>query len=149
MKFNVKEQILRAAWNKPIYIKEAGFFAHDYAENVQLTRKEYGPDKNVLKENKIRFQTPLTKMCVDFDSGTVVYSSAEEAPADLRRCGFKLESVPTKKSKDITVDTINNLLPWNTAGVGGAGSSSGLRESAREKLKVFQRSDTESTTMDE
>uniref|UniRef100_A0A3B5LM95 L1 transposable element RRM domain-containing protein n=1 Tax=Xiphophorus couchianus TaxID=32473 RepID=A0A3B5LM95_9TELE len=86
LKFNVKEQILRAVWKKPIYIQEKRiFFDHNYAENIQLKRREYAPVKKALKENAIRFQTPMAKMRVHFDSGMVIYSSAEEAALDLRR----------------------------------------------------------------
>ncbi|KAF7644107.1 hypothetical protein LDENG_00227690 [Lucifuga dentata] len=83
-KFTVKEKILHAAWKKKISMQDRRvYFDHDYAENVQWKRREYTPIKKLLKEKKIRFQTPLTKMRVHFDSGTVTYNSAEEAVADL------------------------------------------------------------------
>uniref|UniRef100_A0A3Q3GY08 L1 transposable element RRM domain-containing protein n=1 Tax=Labrus bergylta TaxID=56723 RepID=A0A3Q3GY08_9LABR len=105
LQFNIKEKVLHTAWKKSIHVQEKRvFFDHDYAENVQKKRKEYNPIKRVLKEKKIRFQTPLTRMRVHFDSGAVTYNSAEEASEDLRRRGFTVGPLPTRKSKDITVD---------------------------------------------
>uniref|UniRef100_A0A3B5Q2F2 L1 transposable element RRM domain-containing protein n=1 Tax=Xiphophorus maculatus TaxID=8083 RepID=A0A3B5Q2F2_XIPMA len=148
LKFNVKEQILRAAWKRPIYIQEKRiFFDHDYAENIQLKRREYAPVKKALKENAIRFQTPMAKMRVHFDSGMVIYSSAEEAALDLRRRGFTVGPVSANRSKVITAEAINNLLSMDIVGPRRVGSAPGLRESAREKLKVFQRPGGEDVAM--
>ena len=36
------------------------YFDHDYATDMQNKRKEYTPVKKALKENGVRFQTPLT-----------------------------------------------------------------------------------------
>lgn len=142
LKFNIKEQILRAAWKKPVYIKEKRiFFDHDYAENIQMKRKEYGPVKKVLKENAIRFQTPLAKMRVHFDSGMVLYNNAEEAAADLRRRGYTVGPVATRKPKGITAEMISSILPTSVVGPRRAGNTADLRGSAREKLKVFQRTE--------
>uniref|UniRef100_A0A096M501 L1 transposable element RRM domain-containing protein n=1 Tax=Poecilia formosa TaxID=48698 RepID=A0A096M501_POEFO len=146
LKYNVKEQILRAAWKKPIYIQEKRkFFDHDYAETIQ---REYAPVKKVLKENAIRFQIPLAKMRVHFDSGMIIYNSAEEAALDLKRCGFAVGPVSANRSKAITAETINNLLPMDIVGLRLAVSAPGLRESAREKLKAFQRPGREDVAMD-
>ncbi|KAF0039217.1 hypothetical protein F2P81_007452 [Scophthalmus maximus] len=107
LQFNIKEKILHAAWKKPIFIQEKRvFFDHDYTEIVQQT-----PIKKVLKEKRIRFQTPLTKMRKHFHSGTVTYSNAEEAAEYLKRRGFKVGLLPLRRSKDITVETVNKLLP--------------------------------------
>lgn len=75
--FNIKEKILHAAWRKPLSV-----FDHGYAESAQQTRREYNAVKRVLKEEKIRFQTPLTRMRVHFHSGTVTYHSAEQAAGE-------------------------------------------------------------------
>eukprot|EP00064_Thunnus_orientalis_P011521 superscaffoldBa00001670_g11552 len=91
----MKEKILMAAWKKSIYVQEKRvFFDHDYAEPVQQRRKEYVPIKRALKENGIRFQTPLTQMRVLFDSGMVTFNSAKEAAADLRKRGLPAVITP-------------------------------------------------------
>lgn len=64
------------------------FFDHDYAAGVMEKRREYLPIKKTLKEKGIRFHTPLMKMRVFLDSGTVTYESADQAAEDLRAKGF-------------------------------------------------------------
>lgn len=125
------------------YKRSAFFFYHDYAENIQIKRRDYGPVKKVLKEKTIQFQTLLTKMHIHFDSGMVIYNSEAEAAVDLRRRGFKVGPVSARKSRDITVETINNLLPAKIVGARHARSTHGLQENAREKIKVFQGPDRE------
>lgn len=73
--------------NTPCRVEESRsmFFDHDYAESAQHTRREYNAVERVLKKEKIRFQTPLTRMRVHFDSGSVIYDSPEEAAEGLRR----------------------------------------------------------------
>ena len=63
-------------------------FGEDFetAKNAKQRRKEYTPIKKMLKEKRIRFQTPLTRMHVHFDSGAAMYSNAERAAEDLKRC---------------------------------------------------------------
>lgn len=150
LQFSVKEKILNAAWKKKVCVQDRRvFFDHDYAESVQQRRREYTPIKQALKEKRIRFQTPLTRMRVHLDSGTVTYSSAEEAAEDLRKRGFTVGPIPARRSKDITVETINNLLPWSTAGTRRFGNAHDYQENIRERLKEFQRADREDTVMDE
>lgn len=48
-------------------------------------------------------------MCLHLDSGTVTYSSADEAAVDLRKWGFTVGPIPVRRSKDITMETINIL----------------------------------------
>lgn len=64
------------------------FFDHDYTASVMEKRKECMPIKKILKEKGIRFRTPLTKMRVFLDSGTVTYESADQAVEDLQAKGF-------------------------------------------------------------
>lgn len=149
-RFIVKEKVLQAAWKKNIRVKERRvFFDHDYAEAVQRKRKEYIPIKHALKGKGIRFQTPLTRMRVHFDSGTVTYGSAEEAAADLNKRGFTVGPIPTSRSRDITMETINKLRPWSTARMRRSGSAHDYQESIREKLRGFQRLPREDTGMAE
>lgn len=147
---NQKSLQAKVADLESIYVQESRvFFDHDYAEAVQQRRKEYTPIKRVLKENGIRFQTPLTRMRVHFDSGTVTFNSAEEAAADQRKRGLSVGPIPRRRSKDITVDSINNLMPWSTVGPRCTGDAQDYQESIRERLKGFQRQDREDAVMDE
>uniref|UniRef100_A0A3B1K9Q6 L1 transposable element RRM domain-containing protein n=1 Tax=Astyanax mexicanus TaxID=7994 RepID=A0A3B1K9Q6_ASTMX len=107
LRFSVKERILQAAWKKAIHVKE-----------VQKKRKEYAPIKRMLKDEGIRFQSPLSKLRVHFDTGPVTFQSASHAAEELRRRGFHLDSMVTSKPSGITEETLTKLLPWNiTRGV--------------------------------
>uniref|UniRef100_A0A8B9L7Z6 L1 transposable element RRM domain-containing protein n=1 Tax=Astyanax mexicanus TaxID=7994 RepID=A0A8B9L7Z6_ASTMX len=117
LRFSVKERILQAAWKKAIYIKgKRVFFDHDYAEEVQKKRKEHAPIKKMLKDEGIRFPSPLSKLRVHFDTGPVTFQSASHAAEELRRQGFHLDSKVTSKPSGITEETLTKLLPWNITG---------------------------------
>ncbi|KAJ8332654.1 hypothetical protein SKAU_G00424430 [Synaphobranchus kaupii] len=117
LRFTTKENVLHAAWKKNVHVQgKRVYFDHDYAEEVQRKRKEYTPIKKVLKENKIRFQTPLTRMRVHFDSGTVTYKNAPDAAVDLAKRGFPVGTIHANKIVGNTEETLTRLLPWSTAG---------------------------------
>lgn len=46
--------------------------------------RAYKEIKKGLKENEIRFQTPLARIRIHWNSGTRIYESAREAALDLR-----------------------------------------------------------------
>ncbi len=140
LQFTTKEKVQQAAWKKMMYAQEKRvYFDHDYAEQVQQIRKEYAPVMRVLKENKIQFQTPLTRMRVHLDSGTVTYNTASEAAEDLSKRGFSVGRIRGSKAEGITEETLTKLLPWGIAGEHGTGSKSNFQEAVREKLKGFGR----------
>lgn len=112
------------------------YFDHDYAEEMQRKRKEYTPIKKVLKENKIRFQTPLTKM--HLQSGTVTCNNSFEAAEDLAKRGFSVGPIRASRTKGITEETLSRLLPWSTVGARRAGNKPDFQEAIREKLRGFQ-----------
>lgn len=56
LKFNIKEKNPHTAKKKLIQVQgKRVYFDQDYAEMVQLRRREHGPVKEVLKERRIRF----------------------------------------------------------------------------------------------
>ncbi|KAJ8375565.1 hypothetical protein SKAU_G00061450 [Synaphobranchus kaupii] len=149
LRFTTKENVLHAAWKKNVHVQgKRVYFDHDYAEEVQRKRKEYTPIKKVLKENKIRFQTPLTRMRVHFDSGTVTYKNAPDAAVDLAKRGFPVGTIHANKIVGNTEETLTRLLPWSTAG--GAPRAPNRPASrvaeVREKLRGFQRMDRDGAT---
>ncbi|KAL0175069.1 hypothetical protein M9458_031037, partial [Cirrhinus mrigala] len=57
-------------------------------------RKEYAQAKTVLKEKKIRFQTPYpAKLRVFYEGETVLYNSAEEATKDMKARGLQVDVI--------------------------------------------------------
>ena len=141
LRWSVKEKILHAAWKKELRIQNRQVnFDHDYATDVQHKRKEYVPFKKILKENGIRFQTPLTRMRVFFDSGTTTYNSAAQAAEDLRKRGFTVGVIPHGMRREtITEDKLKELLPWEIAGTQRQEGRHGFQEQIREKLKGYRR----------
>lgn len=140
LRFTVKEAVLRAAWKRPIHINNKQvYFDHDYALDVQKRRKEYIPIKRALKAKGIRFQTPLSKMRVFFDSGSILYNSATEAADDLPKRGIAV--VKTSTAQAVTEETLKQLLPWETQTT----HRGNFHKSIRERLNQFRRTPEDST----
>ncbi|KAI4812402.1 hypothetical protein KUCAC02_023794 [Chaenocephalus aceratus] len=61
--YKVKEEILRRAWGKKKVFLNGRmiYFDQDYPPAVLQKRKEYSKAKRVLKQNKIRLDSPWTK----------------------------------------------------------------------------------------
>uniref|UniRef100_A0A087X478 L1 transposable element RRM domain-containing protein n=1 Tax=Poecilia formosa TaxID=48698 RepID=A0A087X478_POEFO len=81
MSFRVKEEILKKAWQKKGFMYEGKkvFLDHDYAPEVLKKRKEYTEAKRVLREKKIRSQTPFpARLWVFYEGETRIYNTAEE-----------------------------------------------------------------------
>lgn len=89
--FKTKEEVLRLAWRKKgfDYREKKVYIDHDYAPDVLKKRREYSEAKKVLKENKLRFQTPFpAKLKVFYEEETCVYNTAAEATRDMARRGL-------------------------------------------------------------
>lgn len=143
LKFSVKEKILHTAWKKEVRVQNKRvYFDHDYATDVQNKRKEYTPVKRALKENGIRFQTPLTRMRVFFETGTVLYNNAAQAAEDLRKRGFNVgETARGTKSKGMTEETLSRLLPWEMTGTRHGGDKDRFQRQIRERLQEYRRTE--------
>ncbi len=57
LKFRMKEEMLRLAWQKRGLHRKRINLNHDYTPDVLKKRREYAEAKSVLKEERIRFQT--------------------------------------------------------------------------------------------
>lgn len=136
LEFHVKELVLRKAWQQKIEINgKRLYFDNDYATDVMERRKTYGPIKAALREKGIRYQTPYTKMRVYWDSGLVIYSTAEEAARDLNRRGIRVK-VMTKVNVAVAAEErLNAAMPWKRTT--STSDSATLR--ARERLTEFRR----------
>lgn len=92
-------------------------FDHDYATEVIQKCKAYTWIKNLLKEKGIRFQTPLDKMHIHWDSGTRTYESAQDAAQALRKRGYSVE-IPSSSTADPSreMERLLRAPTWQRAG---------------------------------
>lgn len=139
LQYRTKEEILRKAWEKEIYINaQRIYFDHDYLAAILNRRKEYNEAKQILRENKIRFQTPYPfKLRVFYEDGTRVYQTAHEATKDMRDRGFVVRMVPPQQN-------LKELLESESRHVAGRRGtdlheSSGGLAATVSKLQAFSR----------
>jgi len=97
LRYRVKEEILRKAWEKKeIWMNnQRFFFDHDYPTAILSKRKEYIEAKRVLKEKKIRFQTPYpARLRVFYEDGTRIYNTVSDATKDMKERGLPVTVIP-------------------------------------------------------
>lgn len=140
LQYNIKEEILRKAWEKKeIYVNtQRIYFDHDYPTAILTCRKEYNEAKRVLREKRIRFQTPYpAKLRVFYENGTRLYQTASEATKDMCDRGLAVRLVPPRQ------DLMGQLdwEPWHVAGSGQANLNESHTEQTAtiSKLQTFRR----------
>ncbi|RXN27999.1 putative transposase element L1Md-A101/L1Md-A102/L1Md-A2 [Labeo rohita] len=140
--YRTKEEILKLAWQKHgfEYLGNKVNLDHDYAPEVLKQRKEYAEVKSVLKEKKIRFQTPFpAKMRVFYPEGPVLYGSVEEAASDLAKRGFPVTVI---KCPETIMEQIRHLM-WHTTRKTRGQMSKDRTQDYKEKLQAFRRQEQE------
>lgn len=101
LRYRTKEEVIRKAWAKKEILmgEQKIYFDHDYPPAVLQKRKDYSQVKKVLKEKKIRFQTPYpARLRVYYEEGVHTYHTAEEAYTDMVKKGFRVEKTPQTES---------------------------------------------------
>ncbi|KAE8296853.1 hypothetical protein D5F01_LYC05622 [Larimichthys crocea] len=88
-----------------------------------------------LREKGIRFRTPYTKMRVQWDSGLVIYSTAEEAAQDLNRRGIRVKVMTKANTAAAVEERLNAAMPWKRITC----TSDSAAQHARERLTEFRR----------
>lgn len=139
--YRMKEELLRLAWqNRGFqYLEKRVNLDHDYAPDVLKKRREYTEAKRILKEKKIRFQTPFpAKLRVFYQEGTVVYGSAEEATEDMAKRGLPVSVI---KHPESLLERIQRLT-WRSAGRPGNRERMARKVDFKEKLQAFRRQDS-------
>lgn len=113
LQFSTKEMVLKAAWKKKVVHQDKQlFFDHDYAADVVQKRKEYAGIKKALKERGIRFQTPLTRIRIHWESGARTYDSGRAAAEELRRRGIQVEVPQRSGESTMLEERLQNALGW-------------------------------------
>lgn len=152
--YKTKEEIIRRAWQKKTVLCDNTryYVDHDFPPEVLKKRGEYAEAKKLMKEKKIKFQTPYpARMRVFYEDGTRLYQNATEATRDMATRGFPIAVV--KHPMDPDQEEIQRLSTWQTVGIrrglrgdvqpAGAGSSTQQMIRGRhiymEKLQGFRR----------
>lgn len=145
--YRMKEEVLRLAWQKKGFQLNGKNvnLDHDYAPEVLAKRKQYAEAKAVLKQNKIRFQTPFpARLRVFYEDGAKLYGSAEEATRDMAQRGFNINILNPDHPSSLTLLEEVQRLTWRKAKRSGprAATTQGHNTpSYQQKLQVFRRED--------
>ena len=135
LQFETKEMVLSHAWKRKIHVGgKRIFFDHDYATEVVQKRKAYGPIKKILKEEQIRFQTPLTRMRIHWGSGVKPYDSAEDVARDMKERGYEVD-LPREGTATAEREKTRDRAEWQQV----TRSKTGRMAAAKEKLRGFHR----------
>ncbi|RVE72625.1 hypothetical protein OJAV_G00039410 [Oryzias javanicus] len=140
LSYRCKEEIIKRAWEKKGFMYEGRrvFVDHDYAPEVMKKRKEYNEAKKILREKKIRFQTPFpAKLRVLYESETCIYNTAAEATKDMAARGFQVNVI--KPTEDLMEKMQQKM--WKSAR--GPNKSSEASQGYKQKLQVFRRNQEE------
>ena len=137
LKFETKEMILKTAWMKKIQVgNKQIFFDHDYPAEIVQKRRTYMGIKKVLKEKKIRFQTPLARIRIHWSDGVKTYDSAMEAARAARERGFTVDT-PGDDSTPAAMEKTRVTPGWQR--VRGKDTTREATHRAREKLQEYHR----------
>lgn len=140
LSYKCKEEIIKQAWEKKGFLYEGQrvYVDHDYASEVMRKRKEYVEAKRVLRENKIRFQTPFpAKLRVFYEGETRLYNSAAEATKDMAEKGFKVRIV---KSAEDPMEKMQRQMWRSIQATGRKNQAEASSLGYKEKLQAFRRS---------
>lgn len=138
MSFKNKEEVIKIAWQKRGFEYEGRkvFLDHDYAPDVLRKRKEYTEAKKVLREKKIRFQTPFpAKLRVFYEGEVRVYNTAEEATTDMVRRGLQVTVV---KPAESSLERIKRLT-WQVRQAEKSPTPRERDPGFKQKLNAFRR----------
>uniref|UniRef100_A0AAV2LRF1 Uncharacterized protein n=1 Tax=Knipowitschia caucasica TaxID=637954 RepID=A0AAV2LRF1_KNICA len=87
-------------------------------KDVVQKRREYGNIKRALKEKSVRFQTPLDKIRIHWDTGARTYGSAREAAIEMRRRGTVVP-VPERNPAELSpeLERLSQATEWQRTGI--------------------------------
>lgn len=114
--YQTKEDVIRRAWQKKTVLCDGVrfFVDHDYPIEVLKKRNEYREAKLILRERRIKFQTPYpSKLRVFYDNGTRIYKDASEATRDMAERGLNVTIVKPAATPD--KEELQRLSAWHRA----------------------------------
>lgn len=146
--YKVKEEVIRRAWQKGQvqYNNERFYVDHDYPPAIIKKRAEYNQAKKILKERKIKFQTPYpAKLRVFYGDETCLYQTETEATSDMASRGLPVKVI--RPSVSSYQWELRLLSSWQVAGDQEAVTPSDThpqedeepRQRFKEKLQEFRR----------
>ena len=115
--YRMKEEVLRRAWQRKqvLFNNDRFYVDHDFPPEVLKKRSQYAEAKKVLKEKRIKFQTPYpARMQVFYENGTRLFQSAAEATRDMASQGFPVTVVRSSAAPD--QEETRLLSEWQVAG---------------------------------
>ena len=113
--FKTKEEVLKLAWQRKGFVHQERkvILDHDYAPEVLRKWREYTEAKRVLRENKLRFQTPFpAKLRVFYEEKTCMYNSGADATQDMARRGLLVWVYKPPVSWADKIKTLMWHIPW-------------------------------------
>lgn len=137
LSYRCKEDIIRKAWEKKGFLHDGQrvYVDHDYAPEVMKKRKEYTEAKRVLREKKIRFQTPFpAKFRVFYEGEICLYNSAVDATKDMVNRGFQVRII---KPAEDPLEKLQRQM-WRTV-QGASRRDQASSQGYKEKLQIFRR----------
>ena len=94
----------------------------------------------MLKERKIRFQTPFpARMRVFYPDGAVLYGSVEETTSDMAKRGFPVKVI---KRPELILEQIQRLS-WRTPRKIRGQVNKDRSQGYKEKLQTYRRQEQE------
>lgn len=138
--FKAKEEVLKLAWQMKGFTLNGNRVTvdHDYAPDVLKQRREYTEAKKILREKKIKFQTPYpARMRVFYDGETCLYNSAAEATKDMARRGFTVSVITPPTT---WADKLRSAM-WHTVGQSDKRGppDDGAKAGYKKRLEAFRR----------
>lgn len=129
--------VLKSAWKKKVCVGEKQiFFDHDYSHEVMIKRQAYKEIKKALKEKGVRFQTPLARLRIHWNSGTRTYENTWEAAIALRAHRIEVETLRVTPDMNME-DCKRKAFPWQHLASRDDGNQTATR--VRQRLQEFRR----------
>ncbi|KAJ8395971.1 hypothetical protein AAFF_G00026790 [Aldrovandia affinis] len=139
LSYKVKEEILRLTWTKKGFTWQGNKINinHNYAPEILRECKKYAEAKRILKDNNIIFKSLFpVRLRVNYEEGTTVYNSAEEATKDMAERKYPVIVI---KPPGSLMERIQRLT-WRAVSRGAEHGKQCLKPSYKERLQSFRRS---------
>ena len=143
LSYKTKELVLKTAWQKKGFTWQDDRINldHDHPPRVLQKRRDYAEARSLLKDRQIPFKTlHPARLRVDYNDGTKIYDTAEDATQDMEKRGFPIAVIQTPE----TLMERLRQLTWQKSTRRGNRRAFQPRPSVkiRDKLQPFVRRET-------